>query len=66
MLNRLLQLIGVSCRHRNLSHPFAAAVITRNKSDDWDTVSESGGHYVVCLECGKKFQYDWSSMRVVS
>ena len=65
MLIKLLQLLGVSCRHRNMSHPFAAAAIARNKSDDWDAVHESGGHYVVCLDCGQKFQYDWSNMRIV-
>ena len=23
------------------------------------------GTYVVCLDCGKEFEYDWRSMRVV-
>jgi hypothetical protein len=22
-------------------------------------------HYVVCLDCGRKFEYDWDKMRVV-
>jgi hypothetical protein len=22
-------------------------------------------HYVVCLDCGHKFQYDWANMRVI-
>lgn len=66
MLTKLLQMLGMSCRHSHISHPFAAAVITRNKSDDWDTVTESGDHYVVCLDCGRKFRYDWSAMRVVT
>lgn len=66
MFKKLLQLIGVSCRHTKLSHPFAAAVAGRNQANDWDSVAESGGHYVVCLECGQKFQYDWTNMRVVS
>jgi hypothetical protein len=65
MLSKLLQVIGVSCRHRNMSHPFASAAFNKTKSDDWDAVAEAGGHYVVCLDCGKKFQYDWSKMRVV-
>jgi hypothetical protein len=65
MLQKVFQLLGVSCAHRRLSHPFAAAAITRNKSEDWDSVTESGGHYVVCLDCGHKFQYDWSNMRVI-
>ena len=24
------------------------------------------GTYVVCLDCGKEFAYDWQSMKVVS
>jgi hypothetical protein len=24
------------------------------------------GTYVVCLDCGKEFPYDWSQMRIVS
>jgi hypothetical protein len=33
---------------------------------EWETLSTSGAaHYVVCLDCGKKFAYDWSEMRVV-
>jgi hypothetical protein len=22
-------------------------------------------HYVVCLDCGRKFGYDWSQMRTI-
>ena len=65
MLNKLLQLLGVRCGHRRLSHPFAAATIKSSKSDDWDAITEVGGHYVVCLDCGKKFAYDWAKMRVI-
>jgi hypothetical protein len=65
MLHKIMQLFGISCRHHNLSHPFATAAITKTKSDDWDAVTETGGHYVVCLDCGRKFAYDWGNMRVV-
>ena len=65
MLHKLFQLFGISCRHRHLSHPFASTAISKVRSDDWDAVSETGGHYVVCLDCGHKFPYDWSSMRVI-
>jgi hypothetical protein len=65
MLHKLLQLFGVRCRHRRLSHPFAAAVAPRTRSEEWESVTASAGHYVVCLDCGHKFQYDWSAMRVV-
>lgn len=65
MFRKVFQLLGVSCAHRHLSHPFAAAVISRSRSENWDSVTDSNGHYVVCLDCGHKFQYDWSNMRVI-
>jgi hypothetical protein len=65
MLHKLLQLIGIVCRHRNMSYPFAAAGEAGSRPGEWESVSGAGGHYVVCLDCGKKFRYDWSAMRVV-
>jgi hypothetical protein len=29
----------------------------------WPRRSDSGGHYQVCLVCGKEYQYDWKTMR---
>ncbi len=65
MLRKILQLVGIECRHRHLSHPYTATAIAKSKSEDWDAVTETGGHYVVCLDCGHKFQYDWANMRVI-
>jgi len=70
MLNRVLQFFSISCGHRKLSKPFAAASSSSYSStgtSDWDAVELRGGvdHYVVCLDCGKKFGYDWSSMKVM-
>ena len=67
MLERILQTLRIACGHRNLSKPFAASVgTTTARSDDWDSVNTSGnGSYVVCLDCGKRFAYDWDRMRVV-
>jgi hypothetical protein len=66
MLERILQLLNVACNHRKISQPFAAAAPARTASaDSWESVGVSFGHYVVCLECGKKFSYDWAEMRVV-
>jgi hypothetical protein len=65
MLLKFLQWFGISCRHRHLSHPYAATAVSRSHNDNWDAVAESGGHYVVCLDCGHKFRYDWSKMRVI-
>ncbi len=65
MLHKLMQFFGVLCRHRHLSHPFAAASPSP-RSDDWDSIGQGAAeHYVVCLDCGRKFAYDWSNMRVV-
>ncbi len=68
MWGRLLQLLPVGCRHRHLSQPFSAARTVRKGSaaTEWDSVStEDPGMYVVCLDCGRHFDYDWSRMRVV-
>jgi hypothetical protein len=68
MWDKVLQLLAVSCRHRHVSQPFSAASSSRNTSSyiDWEPVSAVGPvHYVVCLDCGKHFAYDWSQMRLV-
>jgi hypothetical protein len=72
MLDKILQLLRLSCPHKKLSHPFAAAsTVVHNPRSDWDSVAASvpaanaGAHYIVCLDCGRKFNYDWQKMRVV-
>jgi hypothetical protein len=65
MLQKVLQLLSISCSHRKTSQPFAAAAITRVVNADWDPVMPTGKHYVVCLDCGQKFDYDWKEMRIV-
>ena len=64
VIRKFLQLVGMSCRHRHLSHPFAAASAVSSGSPDWEALTDEGGHYVVCLDCGKQFPYDWSAMRI--
>jgi len=63
MFEKILQFLHIACGHRNLSKPFTAAN-EHAKSDDWDA-PDAASHYVVCLECGKKFAYDWANMRVI-
>ena len=68
MIEKLLQLLAVSCRHRKISQPFTAAAATssaRAVGSSWEAVSTTASHYVVCLECGRKFSYDWDQMRIV-
>jgi hypothetical protein len=69
MFEKVLQLLSIACKHRKTSQPFAASVSNRQSSANssgWDPVSPAGKHYVVCLDCGKKFDYDWKEMRIVS
>ena len=66
MLEKILQLLSVKCRHKNMSQPFSAASPRSGSSGgDWDKVTSPATHYVVCLDCGHKFQYDWQKMRIV-
>jgi hypothetical protein len=68
MWDRLLQLLPVGCRHRHMSLPFSPAHSARKTSSEqeWDRVAPSDtGIYVVCLDCGRHFEYDWSRMKVV-
>ena len=64
MLEKVFQLLSISCRHRKLTKPFAAATQSAVGSD-WEPVYSGPGHYVVCLESGKKLGYDWQAMRVI-
>lgn len=69
MVERLLQLFSVSCGHKKISQPFAASSAAPARSTQsslpWEMVSAAASHYVVCLDCGKKFTYDWDKMRIV-
>lgn len=67
MFQKLFEMLSFGCHHRRISKPFAAARQTSSSGGDWDKVGSqpSGGHYVVCLECGKKFGYDWSQMKMI-
>ena len=65
MVNKLLQFLAIRCSHKKLSQPFAASVAVRRTSSGWDVPSPTAKHYVVCLDCGRKFEYDWGKMRVV-
>ena len=68
MVNKLLQFLSIRCSHKNLTQPFAAtttATRRRAANSGWDPPSPPAQHYVVCLDCGRKFEYDWATMRVV-
>ena len=68
MVNRLLQFLSIRCSHKNITQPFAAtttATARRAANSGWDPPTPPARHYVVCLDCGRKFEYDWATMRVV-
>jgi hypothetical protein len=48
------------CWHKNYSFPFTARGSRRTQA------AQVTGTYVVCLDCGKEFPYDWKEMKLVS
>jgi hypothetical protein len=59
MIRRLMEgLFG--CWHSHLSFP-----ITNKRSLRRIPAASLTGTYVVCLDCGKEFAYDWQQMRIV-
>ncbi len=66
MVEKLLQILSITCNHKKTSQPFTAASASATGTNgDWDPVGTGPSHYVVCLECGKKFPYDWQRMKIV-
>ncbi len=53
MMDTLLNLL-FRCQHRSLTRPMGAA----------GRQGPARALYVVCLDCGKQFAYDWNEMRV--
>lgn len=49
------------CTHRRYTFP-----ITAKKGQYRSEAASVTGTYVVCLDCGKEFAYDWRQMKVVS
>ncbi len=49
------------CTHKRYSFPITSKLGTRRTKAAMLT-----GTYVVCLDCGKEFAYDWTEMKVLS
>lgn len=47
------------CSHKNHTFPMTA------KTGQHLSSTAMTGPYVVCLDCGKEFAYDWRQMKVV-
>ena len=54
MIDNVLNLV-FRCGHRRLTRPMTPV----NNTGD-----PTGETYVVCLDCGKQFAYDWKAMRI--
>ncbi len=70
MMEKILQLLSMSCLHRHTSKPFTAATVgagsaSASATSQWESVGSGPSHYVVCLDCGRKFAYDWNNMRIM-
>jgi hypothetical protein len=50
------------CWHKRYSFPITAKRSSANHSHAADVT----GTYVVCLDCGREFPYDWNKMKVLS
>ena len=48
------------CPHKRFSFPMTVRGAGRRREAQFPT-----GTYVVCLECGHEFPYDWNEMKVV-
>jgi hypothetical protein len=60
MFEKLLNVL-FGCWHNNLSFPLTVRTGSRRSAAACLT-----GTYVVCLDCGKEFAYNWREMRIVS
>ena len=60
MISKLLDVL-FGCRHTSYSFPMSARAIKQHSA-----AGSLTGTYVVCLECGKEFPYDWKQMKVLS
>src|SRR5579859_4682 len=60
MMASLLDLL-FGCWHKNLTFPLTSKRGLRRSS----AASAATGTYVVCLDCGREFPYDWEEMKVI-
>ena len=48
------------CSHKRCSFPLTARGAHRRSE-----AASVTGTYVVCLDCGKEFPYDWQAMKII-
>ena len=54
------------CWHKNMSFPLSAKPFRAKDGQRRSQAATKTGTYVVCLDCGREFAYDWKTMRVVA
>ena len=59
MLSKLMDAM-LGCRHARYSFPITLRAGSRRNS----AISQTGT-YVVCLDCGKEFRYNWQEMKIM-
>ena len=59
MISQVLDML-FGCTHKHYSFPMTCKGKRRSPA------ASVTGTYVVCLECGKEFPYDWQAMKIVS
>jgi hypothetical protein len=60
MVGKLID-VFFGCRHSRYSFP-----VTLRGTAHRPQAGALTGTYVVCLECGREFPYDWQEMRVIT
>lgn len=63
MLNSILERV-FGCSHRTTTFPLTPA--RKVTGQPARAMGDRYGTYVVCLDCGREFAYDWNAMRVGS
>jgi hypothetical protein len=59
MLQKFLNTL-FGCAHQRTTFPLTPS----RKGAGYCSSVQRNGAYVVCLDCGKEFSYDWKEMRV--
>jgi hypothetical protein len=62
MFNSILKNI-FGCSHRTTSFPLTPSRKIAGRSNT--SIGNRHSTYVVCLDCGKEFGYDWNAMRIM-
>lgn len=60
MIGKLVDLL-FGCKHARYSFP-----VTIRRAKRRPQAAALTGTYVVCLDCGKEFAYDWQQMKVIT